>query len=406
MAVALRCVLIRISINRPLRDGIVMNRISICLLALCLIGAAPPEPGPPNWSIEQSRVLNAWLTKAKDEGLAIPAGVTASLNAAMAEGVGERLDDAATEAAVVMLESHRNGCCNAALRTGWHIADDPAWPDALTSVRSAVERDRIGDLFNAAQPSHPFYLALRDAYRTERNPAHRATIAANLDRWRWMPRRLGRRYLLVNTAAYEATYWEDGAMKGRWRVVVGKTSSPTPSFAATVTGVILNPWWEIPPSIARESIAALLRNHPKEAARKGYVQQGSRYRQRPGSANALGHMKLVMPNAYNVYLHDTPSRDLFTLDARAFSHGCVRVGDALGLVASLLGDVPDWTRERIDAAVASGETRSIDLSSPVRVYIAYFTAEPDEAAGIRYFDDVYRRDLGARAPAADGQCPR
>jgi len=388
-----------------MRDPVVMNRALLCLMSLSLLGAASADRVRPTWSIEQSRILGSWLARAKDDGLTIPADVTASFNAATAEGAGDQLDEAATEAAVLLLEGHRNGCCNTALRANWHIADELPWPDARTSVQSAVERNQIETLFSAAQPTHPFYLALRAAYRAEQDPVHRATIAANLDRWRWMPRQLGRRYLLVNTAAYEATYWEDGAMKGRWRVVVGKTSSPTPSFAATITGVIINPWWEIPPSIAREGVAALVRNRPKDAARKGYVLKNGRYRQRPGPSNALGRMKLVMPNPYNIYLHDTPSRDLFALDARAFSHGCVRVGDALGLATSLLGDVPDWTRARIDAAVASGETRMIPLSDPMRVYIAYFTAEPDETATIRYFDDVYHRDAGARAPAADGQCP-
>jgi murein L,D-transpeptidase YcbB/YkuD len=228
------------------------------------------------------------------------------------------------------------------------------------------------------------------------------TLAANLDRWRWMPRDLGGRYLLVNAASFEATLWQDQRLVGRWAVIVGRTKSPTPVFEARVTGVTINPWWEIPSSIAAEGIAAQVARNPAAASRRGYVLQNGRYRQRPGPTNALGRMKLVMPNRYSVYLHDTPAQALFAQDVRAYSHGCVRVGDALGLATTLLA--PAWDRARVDALVAAGATRTIALAQPVPVYVAYFTAEPDEAGGIRYFRDVYHRDRAASAPQANGQC--
>jgi murein L,D-transpeptidase YcbB/YkuD len=218
---------------------------------------------------------------------------------------------------------------------------------------------------------------------------------------------MGARYLLVNTAAFEATLWENGKLTGRWKVVAGKTGSPTPIFSTRITGVIFNPWWEIPSSIAAESVAAMVRNHPATAAAKGYVFEQGRYRQRPGPSNALGRMKLVMPNGYNVYLHDTPSQSLFDLDVRAFSHGCVRVGDALGLVTALLGDRPGWTRARVDASVASGRTTTEKLTTPIPVYIAYFTAEPDGEDSIRYFPDIYHRDKSSgHTPQDDVLCKR
>src|SRR3546814_1081190 len=114
-----------------------------------------------------------------------------------------------------------------------------------------------------------------------------------------------------------------------WQVIVGKTKTPTPVFAAQVTGVTFNPWWEIPESIVAESVGKLVRTRPAEAARRGYVVQDGRYRQRPGPQNALGRMKLMMPNPYSIYLHDTPAQSLFARDVRAFSHGCVREGGAL-----------------------------------------------------------------------------
>ncbi|MBB6122411.1 murein L,D-transpeptidase YcbB/YkuD [Sphingobium subterraneum] len=168
--------------------------------------------------------------------------------------------------------------------------------------------------------------------------------------------------------------------------------------------MVLNPWWEIPSSIAAESVAAMVRTNPAAAAKRGYVYENGRYRQRPGPNNALGRMKLVMPNPHTVYLHDTPSQSLFDRDVRAFSHGCVRVGDALGLVTALLAPTGQWDRQRIDATVASGETQTVTLAEPIPVYIAYFTAEPDEDGAMRFFPDIYKRDRAAVAPDDGKPC--
>ncbi|MCI4592455.1 L,D-transpeptidase family protein [Sphingobium sp. BYY-5] len=346
------------------------------------------------------------MAAADAEGLGAVTADVPAVRAALTNADEASLDAVATAAAVRLLTAHRQGCCNAALRSGWHISEDRVRPDVHEAVTAAVAQDQLDQLFESARPLHPFYDSLRRAYAQERNPARRATLAANLDRWRWMPRDLGARYLLVNTAAFEATLWQGREMIGRWAVVVGKTKSPTPVFRAQVTGVTFNPWWEIPPRIAAESIAGMIAARPTEAARKGYVLQNGRYRQRPGLGNALGRMKLAMPNGYNVYLHDTPAQALFARDVRAYSHGCVRVGDALGLATALLSLQDDWDRARVDALVASGRTSTVPLVPPMPVYIAYFTAEPDGAGGIRLFPDIYHRDRGASAPGGDGTCSR
>ena len=111
-----------------------------------------------------------------------------------------------------------------------------------------------------------------------------------------------------------------------------------------------------------------------------------------------------MPNPYTVYLHDTPAQALFDRDVRAFSHGCVRVGDALGLAAALLEPTGQWDRTRIDAAVAAGETQTVPLAEPVPVYVTYFTAEPDDDGNMRFFPDVYKRDKAAVAPDNGQPC--
>lgn len=244
----------------------------------------------------------------------------------------------------------------------------------------------------ATSPDHPYPAALQDAYAAESDPARRATIAANIERWRRMPASLGPRYLIVNAAAFEVSLWEGRRQMGRWRVIVGTPRTPTPIFQAEVSGVIFNPWWEIPASIAAEGIASMVRNRPAAARQRGYVYQNGRYRQRPGPGNALGLMKLVMPNPYSVFLHDTSNRTLFERDVRALSHGCVRVGDAMGFATELLAARPGWNRARTDEVVASGQTMRIDLPEPIPVYIGYFTAEPAEDGTIRYFADIYNRD--------------
>jgi len=381
-----------------------MPRLFLCLLIPFILANAPVQP---HWTAPQVERLIQWLEASRNDGLNTASAQIPALRAARADGGTARTDEAATGAALALLDDFRNGCCNASLRDGWHIEPDPPLADPTGEIGRALGTggtDALDRLFARTRPSHPFYMALRSAYAHEEDPARRARLAANMDRWRWMPRDPGRRYLLVNTAAFEASLWQDGAMVDRWAVIVGKTKSPTPVFAAAISGVILNPWWEIPPSIAAEGIAAMIASRPKQAAARGYVREGGRYRQKPGPNNALGRMKLVMPNPYSVYLHDTPAKALFAQDVRAYSHGCVRVGDALGLATALLSAEPGWNRERVDALVAGGKTQTLSLARPVPVYVAYFTAEPDGKGGIRTFPDVYRRDRDAAAPGDDGVC--
>ncbi|NNC71472.1 MAG: L,D-transpeptidase family protein [Sphingomonadaceae bacterium] len=240
---------------------------------------------------------------------------------------------------------------------------------------------------------HPHHSALIDAYEREESPATRAILAANIDRWRRLNGNFDGRYLIVNAAAFDVTLWDGYRVIQRWPVIVGTTRTPTPEFSATVSGVILNPWWEIPSSIAAEGIASMVRNNPRRAAQRGYVYQNGRYRQRPGPGNALGRMKLIMPNPHSVFLHDTSNRSLFEREARALSHGCVRVGDALDFVTALASVDPAWNRERVDSIVQSGRTRTVSLDQPIQVYVSYFTAVPRSDETIEFYPDIYRRDV-------------
>lgn len=375
----------------------------VMLLTFAIAGPARAQAPTPHWSAAQVERLIQWLDFARGDALHIADAEGPRLRTAQARGNAAELDRAATTAAVKLLDGYYRGCCDASLRSGWHIEGDRPTDDPETLVAQAVSEGTIDPLFIAATPDHAYYRALRKAYETEADPVRKATLAANMDRWRWMPRDLGKSYLLVNAASFEATLWQDGAATGRWAVVVGKTKSPTPIFSARVTGVVLNPWWEIPSSIAAESVAAMVAKNPAAAAKRGYVYENGRYRQRPGSNNSLGRMKLVMPNPYNVYLHDTPAQALFGRDVRAYSHGCVRVGDALDLAATLLSRNGDWDRARVDAAVASGKTQTVSLREALPVYVAYFTAEPDDDGAMRFFPDIYKRDRAALSPPGGGE---
>ncbi|WP_417594878.1 L,D-transpeptidase family protein [Parasphingorhabdus sp.] len=296
----------------------------------------------------------------------------------------------ATIAANELMMAYLEGCSPASARANWRIRSDDRDIDTQQLLLKALVRNDLTAYFDALRPRNPQYQALRTAYIAENDAEKRAILAINMERWRWMPLVMGPKYLLVNAASFEVTLWENDEKRKTWPVIVGKTGTPTPVFDTVVSGVILNPWWEIPTSIVAEGIGSMVRNNPAAARRKGYVLEGGRYRQRPGPGNALGQMKLVMPNPYSIYLHDTPNKNRFSETVRTFSHGCVRVGGAIDLDKTLLEGVA--TSDKIDQILASRKTTKLLMEKPIPIYIAYFTAEGAEDGSVRYFPDVYKRD--------------
>jgi murein L,D-transpeptidase YcbB/YkuD len=231
----------------------------------------------------------------------------------------------------------------------------------------------------------------------------------NMERLRWLPRDLGKRYVFVNQPAFEATVMKDGKPEWTTRVIVGKPDTQTSVFHDEMEMVVFNPSWGVPPSIIANEYLPKLRNDPGYLDRLGFkvvTQQGKvvpsssvswweygskvpyGIQQPPGEKNALGELKFLFPNSHDIYMHDTPSRELFEKDMRAFSHGCVRVQDPRQFASVVLGMTP----EEVAAKVESKDSTTVRLKEKLPVHITYFTAWPDAAGNIVYFNDIYGRD--------------
>lgn len=247
-------------------------------------------------------------------------------------------------------------------------------------------------------------------------------VLVNLERLRWSNRELGERHVLVNQADFRVRLIDRGQTLFDERVIIGKARRHrTPEFSDRMTYLVLNPSWNVPRSIATKEILPLLRENPdylieeNMELRSGvhddvlpavghdwslYSQDDFpfRLRQRPGPGNALGKVKFMFPNQFNIYLHDTPSKKLFAKDARAFSHGCVRVRDPLTLAYALLREQEPDVESFVADILEDGEERIVSLREPVPVHLTYRTAWVDDA-GVRHFrEDIYGRD--ARVLAA------
>jgi murein L,D-transpeptidase YcbB/YkuD len=240
--------------------------------------------------------------------------------------------------------------------------------------------------------------------------AHVHRIELNLERWRELPEDLaggGDRYILVNIAGFQLDAVEDGRTALEMKVIVGKPYTRTPIFTGLMTRVVLNPSWYVPSSITVKEIAPRLRRDPGYLQRESFEVLPTRdgrlaLRQRPGPNNALGRIKFLFPNRYNVYLHDTPARSLFSRTVRTFSHGCIRIEKPQELAEWVLG--PEWTPEDIQEALAAGRERAVEVARPIPVHIVYWTAWVDDEGVLQMRNDVYGRDDldGRDGPPAQG----
>ena len=238
-------------------------------------------------------------------------------------------------------------------------------------------------------------------------------VALNLERWRWLPDDLGARHFRVNVPHFHVEAYEQGKVVFDIRAVVGKPGNETPIFSERMTHVVMSPFWNIPPKIATDETLPAVSADPSYLDRQNIevvrvsdgqpevvdpatldweddaALEGLRFRQRPGAANALGFVKFVFPNKYDVYLHDTPADALFSRLGRTFSHGCVRVEEPVALAKYVLRDQARWTPDAIAAAMHSATETHVKLTEAIPIHILYFTSWVDAHGGLQFRDDVY-----------------
>lgn len=235
-------------------------------------------------------------------------------------------------------------------------------------------------------------------------------LSLSMERWRWLPRELGERHILVNVPEYRLEVWEDKKVPLEMRVVVGKKDTPTPIFSDDMTHIVFSPYWNVPPDIVKnETLPSVMRDAafldrtnmevldksgaPVDPSSIDLENAGAyRFRQRPGASNSLGLVKFMFPNSFNVYLHDTPVDSLFARATRSFSHGCVRLEQPEQLARYVLGDQPEWTPERIAEAMRSGVEKHVKLTRSIPVYLGYWTARVSADGLVQFRDDLYGID--------------
>ena len=242
------------------------------------------------------------------------------------------------------------------------------------------------------------------------------SIDANLERWRWLPRRLPDTYVRVNIAAFMLRVVQHDHDVLSMNVIVGRPYRRTPVFSEAIRYMVLNPYWNVPFKLAVEDKLPQLRKDPQVLAAQGFevrpngtegfvaldtvdwrnvTRKNFNYllRQRPGDQNALGRLKIMLPNEYAVYLHDTPSRDLFSKQERGFSSGCIRLAEPMRLADWILrNDGKADKASQLPQLVASGETLTLHLNTPLSTLVVYFTAFTDAAGDLVFRRDLYDRD--------------
>lgn len=245
-----------------------------------------------------------------------------------------------------------------------------------------------------------------------------AQVALNMERWRWLPRRLGEHHILVNIAGFNLTLERPGQSPLRLRIISGRPDRTSPAFHSRITQLVLNPDWTVPRRIAVEDLLPQLQADPTALESKhilvlrsdgdSLVEVDPRdedwrafnknhfpflLRQSPGPHNALGRIKFMMPNRHAIYIHDTPAKGLFRKSVRTFSSGCIRVENAIELARQVIGGDRAEAQRVLHDGLDNGQTKRLKIDPPVAVYLVYLTAWVDEQGSLHLYDDVYGRDV-------------
>lgn len=219
-----------------------------------------------------------------------------------------------------------------------------------------------------------------------------AQILLNMDRMRWLPQKPKGNLIIVNIPEFMLHVYDGDSTVFDMVVVVGKVGNNTMMFNGDLNQVVFSPYWNVPASIIEKEINPAIARNPGYLARKNMERIGNGIRQKPGPGNALGKVKFIFPNSFNMYFHDTPSKGFFNEDKRAFSHGCIRLSEPQKMAEWLLRNDPDWDKPKIVAAMNKASEKSVRLKEPVPVFIIYYTAWVDNEGMINFRDDVYKHD--------------
>lgn len=238
-------------------------------------------------------------------------------------------------------------------------------------------------------------------------------ILFNMERWRWLPKKLGERYILVNVAGFELTVVENEEIQFGMGVIIGKPDRPTPVTSSKLHTIVFNPYWTLPPTIIFEDFLPQQQRDPTffpskqirvfkngeemDPLKIDWKKVNRNYfpyilRQDPGPKNALGRIKFLFSNAYTVYLHDTPGKSLFDKESRALSSGCIRVEEPIQLASYLLGEDEGWTMDKVQQVIDSEEYIKQELPEMIPIYLLYMTTWADENRGVHFRPDIYDRD--------------
>ena len=419
-----------------------MRRMTIIAIAVMLAaapalgqsagqaGTAPPAAGPATAATTGAN--SAHVAPAKP---AVAASTPESRSAAALalsheptfdEGTAQRIREAALSYS------------DLAVRGGWPVIPaDAKFAVGVAGPHDELLRQRliVGDDLAADKASGPFDEVVAEAvkrFQVRHGLAATATVTprtlaalnvpvqkrirqleASLERLQNMNFQFGARYVVVNLPATFAEAVENDVVVRRYRVIVGKTEKPSPTLTAEITGVVLNPTWTVPSSIAKTEISAHMRKDPTYLARmhmdvldahdnpidphsvdwSGTRTPNFTVRQQNGAFNALGAVKIDMPNPYSVYMHDTNQRNLFSDDYRFDSHGCSRVDNVRDLATWLLQEeMPKWNRAAVDAAIATGQHQEVALPKKVPVAWIYLTAWMTRDQTVQFRNDIYDQD--------------
>ena len=365
---------------------------------------APPPSLVQPWDVDAVGQLISVIENIANEGLDPRDYDLQALKVSSRAGPSEELNAIASKNFVWLVEDLRDGRTPMDARKQWFVVDPDRDVNRTSDV--LVEALAVGDIAGTLaelNPTHPDYARLKQelASTPETETEKRKLIRANMDRWRWLARDLGTKYLITNVPEYQLRVTVGDKIIKSYRTIVGKPGrTATPQLAEEVSGVVFNPTWTVPQSIVKgEGLGQRVLNNPAWAKAKGYkATKGANgwitVVQQPGPTNSLGRMKLEMPNPHAIFFHDTPSRGLFNNANRALSHGCIRTEKALevAMMVAILGKGAS-KEEAIEISTSGKYTKvMLDKDKKIPAYITYFTLATNIDGEMEQFKDIYGRD--------------